>query len=74
MTETFAAIPASTEQWVEGCVLVELKAATRVDLEHRHFERHGEGGESMRASVDAPNGWTTIMDLYANRVKERAAA
>jgi uncharacterized protein YndB with AHSA1/START domain len=48
--------------------------ATRVELEHRHFERHGEGGESMRASVDAPNGWTTIMGLYANRVKERAAA
>ena len=48
--------------------------ATRVELEHRHFERHGDGGVAMRASVDAPNGWTTIMGLYANRVKERAAA
>jgi hypothetical protein len=28
----------------------------------------------VNASVDAPNGWTTIMGLYANRVKERAAA
>jgi uncharacterized protein YndB with AHSA1/START domain len=48
--------------------------ATRVELEHRHFARHGDGGASMRASVDAPNGWTTIMGLYANRVKERASA
>jgi uncharacterized protein YndB with AHSA1/START domain len=48
--------------------------ATRVELEHRHFERHGDGGESMRASVDAPNGWTTLLGLYASRVKERASA
>ena len=39
--------------------------ATRVDLEHRHFERHGAGGETMRAGVDAPEGWTGLLDLYA---------
>jgi len=38
--------------------------ATRVDLEHRHFERHGAGAAAMRVAVDAPNGWTTIMQLY----------
>jgi len=53
---------------------IPLGDATRVELEHRHFERHGDGGESMRASVDGPNGWTTIMTLYANRVKKRASA
>jgi uncharacterized protein YndB with AHSA1/START domain len=53
---------------------IPLGNATRVELEHRHFERHGDGAASMRASVDAPNGWTTLMGLYANRVKEGAAA
>ena len=52
---------------------IPLGDATRVELEHRHFERHGDGGAAMRASVDSPNGWTTIMTLYANRVKDRAS-
>ena len=47
---------------------------TRVELEHRFLERHGAGGESMRASVDAPNGWTTILTLFADRVKARRSA
>lgn len=43
--------------------------STRVDLEHRHFERHGAGAQAMRAGVDTPNGWTGMMTLYANRVQ-----
>jgi uncharacterized protein YndB with AHSA1/START domain len=37
---------------------------TRVDLEHRHFERHGAGGQEMRNAVNAPNGWTGILQLF----------
>jgi uncharacterized protein YndB with AHSA1/START domain len=44
---------------------------TRVDVEHRHFERHGAGGESMRTSVDAPNGWSLILSMYEKRANER---
>ncbi len=41
---------------------------TRVDLEHRHLERHGDGAESMRTAVDSPNGWSGLLQLFAARV------
>jgi uncharacterized protein YndB with AHSA1/START domain len=47
--------------------------ATRVDLEHRNLERHGAGGETMRAGVDAPGGWGSLLELYAKRVAESKA-
>jgi uncharacterized protein YndB with AHSA1/START domain len=44
--------------------------ATRVELEHRHFERMaGDGGASMRKDVDS--GWPGLLDLYAKEVATR---
>jgi uncharacterized protein YndB with AHSA1/START domain len=37
---------------------------TRVDLEHRHLERHGPGADRMRAGVDAPGGWGSLLELF----------
>jgi uncharacterized protein YndB with AHSA1/START domain len=37
---------------------------TRVDLEHRHFERMGPGGETMRVGVGGPGGWSTLLEGF----------
>ena len=39
--------------------------STRVDLEHRHFERHGAGAAAMKAGVDSAGGWGSLLQLYA---------
>lgn len=41
-----------------------VAGGTRVELEHRHFERMGPGGESMRAGVGAEGGWGSLLELY----------
>lgn len=45
----------------------EPDGSTRVDLEHRNFERHGEGWETMRTSVDSTGGWGGLLSLFAER-------
>ena len=37
---------------------------TRVDLEHRHFERMGPEGDTMRVGVGGPGGWGSLMELF----------
>jgi uncharacterized protein YndB with AHSA1/START domain len=39
---------------------------TRVELEHRHLERHGDGWEAMRSAVGSPNGWD--LEPYARAI------
>ena len=42
-------------------------ARTRVELEHRHLERHGkESGEKLRAGVSGPGGWPSLIQTYAD--------
>lgn len=36
---------------------------TRVELEHKHLDRHGDGWESLRDAVGSPDGWN--LDSYA---------
>jgi uncharacterized protein YndB with AHSA1/START domain len=42
--------------------------ATRVDLEHRGFERHAIGAGEMRAVVAGEGGWGGILERFAGAV------
>ena len=46
---------------------------TRVDLEHRCFERYGEGGETMRDRVNTEGGWLGLVELF-KQAAERTGA
>ena len=49
---------------VEVTFADEGESRTRVTLVHRHIERHGEGWESLRAGLDAPDGWPLYLHRY----------
>jgi uncharacterized protein YndB with AHSA1/START domain len=58
----------------EKCSEVEVRFVaegpdrTRVELEHRHLDRHGEGWESMRDAVGSPEGWAVGLEAFAERI------
>ncbi len=39
---------------------------TRVQLEHRHLDRHGPGWEGVRNGVDSDGGWPLYLTRYAD--------
>jgi len=55
---------------VEVLFLSEGPDRTRVELEHRNLERHGDGWEQMRDAVGSPAGWAGGLRLFAERLKD----
>jgi uncharacterized protein YndB with AHSA1/START domain len=41
---------------------------TRVELEHRNLDRHGEGWEQTRESVGGEGGWPGCLQRFAERL------
>lgn len=41
---------------------------TRVELQHRHLDRHGDGWQQARATLDSEGGWPGCLRRYAQRV------
>jgi uncharacterized protein YndB with AHSA1/START domain len=50
---------------VEVHFVAESDSRTRVELEHRHLERHGDGWEGMHGAVSSPGGWPKTLAAYA---------
>ena len=42
---------------------------TRIDLEHRYFNRHGPGAAAMRTAVGSANGWGDLLTLFVARIE-----
>lgn len=49
---------------VEVRFVAESANTTRVELEHRNLQRMGESGAQVRSMVDAPAGWTAILESF----------
>ena len=53
---------------VEITFVEEAPGRTRVLLEHRHLDRHGDGWEQMRDAVASPGGWPQGLERFAARI------
>jgi uncharacterized protein YndB with AHSA1/START domain len=54
---------------VEIRFVAEGSTRTRVELEHRNLDRHGEGWQQLRDAVGSPDGWAVEMQSFAQRLK-----
>jgi uncharacterized protein YndB with AHSA1/START domain len=49
---------------VEVRFIAEDPTHTRVELEHRGFDRHGDGAGTVQGIVDSPQGWSYCLELF----------
>lgn len=59
--------PSNTSE-VEIRFVAETPERTRLELEHRHLNRHGPGWESIHEGVDGDAGWPLYLARYADLV------
>jgi uncharacterized protein YndB with AHSA1/START domain len=54
---------------VEVRFIAETPDRTRVELEHRNLDRHGEGWEQMRDAVGSAEGWGAGLRAFADAAR-----
>jgi uncharacterized protein YndB with AHSA1/START domain len=63
--------PERTSQ-VEVRFIAQTPEQTRVELEHRHLDRHGSGFEAIVDGVDSDGGWPLYLSRYAALAAEHS--
>jgi uncharacterized protein YndB with AHSA1/START domain len=58
--------PSKTSE-VEVRFVAEAPDRTRVELEHRNLDRHGDGWEAAREGVGGDQGWPLYLDRFADK-------
>ena len=56
-----------TSEW-EVRFVAETPDRTRVEIEHRNLERHGDGWKGVREALGGGDGWPLYLRRYADRM------
>ncbi len=55
---------------VEVCFVSETANRTRVELEHRNLDRHGEGWQGEREALRSERGWSLYLGRFGDLLKD----
>jgi uncharacterized protein YndB with AHSA1/START domain len=45
------------------------ESRTRVELEHRHLDRHADGWNGLRGALEGPEGWPLYLSRYQGLIR-----